>query len=183
MEEGRNASIFEFLRRAAEEKGARYLLIGGHAVNVYGYSRQTADLDLLVCKSAQGLWKNLLLNAGYSLIHEHENFLQFLPGARFPWPLDLMLTRAETFQKMLAASQLRLLYGAEVAVPSIEHLIALKLHALKQNLSHRTLKDFMDVVGLVEANQLDLRGAALQEIFNKFGTEDLYERIRHACGQ
>ena len=37
-------AIFETLDRA----GVRYLIAGGVAVNIHGYQRMTADLDLVV---------------------------------------------------------------------------------------------------------------------------------------
>jgi len=37
---------FLLFLRCAQQKGLRYLLIGGYAVNYYGYSRNTADMDI-----------------------------------------------------------------------------------------------------------------------------------------
>jgi hypothetical protein len=58
---------------------------------------------------------------------------------------------------MLAPSREIEIGGGRCRVPSLDHLIALKLHVLKQRLSHRGYKDFMDVLSLVQANQLDVR--------------------------
>lgn len=43
--------------RKLNESGARYVVIGGFAVNYYGYPRGTADIDLLVESSADNLMK------------------------------------------------------------------------------------------------------------------------------
>jgi len=40
------------LLRLFEEHGVRYTLVGGHAVNYYGYVRTTQDMDLLVSPTA-----------------------------------------------------------------------------------------------------------------------------------
>ena len=42
----------EFLR-LLNSNGAKYLLIGGYAVNYYGYSRSTGDMDVWVERSAE----------------------------------------------------------------------------------------------------------------------------------
>ncbi len=41
------------LLRLFEEHGVQYILVGGHAVNFYGYVRTTQDMDLLVVPSAE----------------------------------------------------------------------------------------------------------------------------------
>ena len=58
--------------------------------------------------------------------------------------LDVMLVSDETFEKMAAQSKVTEFEQTPVSIPSIEHLIALKLHALKQDLRHRRLRDADD---------------------------------------
>jgi predicted nucleotidyltransferase len=41
------------LLRLFEEHGVQYALVGGHAVNFYGYVRTTQDMDLLVSPTAE----------------------------------------------------------------------------------------------------------------------------------
>lgn len=43
--------------RALNEAHARYLIIGGFAVNLHGYARGTMDLDLLIDPSAENVRK------------------------------------------------------------------------------------------------------------------------------
>jgi predicted nucleotidyltransferase len=40
--------IYEDVLKAFEEEGIRYLIVGGVAVNLYGYVRLTVDLDIMV---------------------------------------------------------------------------------------------------------------------------------------
>ena len=63
---------------------------------------------------------------------------------------------------------------------SLEHLIALKLHVLKQARLHRFLKDFQDVVELVRINHLDLHSDAMRALFIRYGTAELHEKITRA---
>ena len=64
-----------------------------------------------------------------------------------------------------------------VKVPSLDHLLALKLHVLKQNLGHRVIKDLDDVIRLVLANRLDIRTEHYRKLFKRYGTIAEYERI------
>jgi hypothetical protein len=52
----------------AQKNGLRYLLIGGYAVNYYGYNRNTEDMDIWVAPDNQNrqLFINTLLCMNYS---------------------------------------------------------------------------------------------------------------------
>jgi len=41
----------------------------------------------------------------------------------------------------------------------------------------RFLKDFLDVEYLIRLNRLDLRSKNIRELFEKYGTPDLYEKV------
>ena len=49
--------IYEDVLKAFEEEGIRYLIVGGMAVNLYGYVRLTVDLDLMVDLAESNLMK------------------------------------------------------------------------------------------------------------------------------
>jgi hypothetical protein len=68
----------------------------------------------------------------------------------------------------------------KIRVPCVEHLIALKLHSLKQGRIHRFLKDFQDVVGLIECNRLDPRSEKVKTLFEKYGNAELYGQVLRA---
>lgn len=159
-------------------------MIGGHAVNAYGYSRDTHDLDLLVRRSESQKWIQVLSSIGYAVYREEASFTQFTPS-RSPavWPLDLMTVNEQTFEKLFSASVSIKYRDIETRVPAVEHLIALKLHVLKQNIQRRAIKDFMDVQALIEHNGIRLNDAPIREVFEKYGTPDLYRRFEIACDQ
>jgi len=49
--------IYEEIFREFELKDVRYLVVGGIAVNLYGYIRLTMDLDIMADLSDKNLWK------------------------------------------------------------------------------------------------------------------------------
>jgi len=173
--------VFKAIAREASRRRLEFLVIGGLAVNFYGYSRDTADLDLLVQKDTQPDWCELFASLGYSLDRDAETFLQFAPPSQADWPVDLMLVKEPTFTPMFRASQQVEMYGVLLRIPSLEHLVALKLHALKYTRAHRFLKDFQDVEGLVRVGGLDLSAENVRQMFLKYGTLDIYEKIVRAC--
>jgi hypothetical protein len=53
------------LLRAASERGLESLLIGGNAIILLGYIRNTVDLDLLLPEQARSQWLDLMRELGY----------------------------------------------------------------------------------------------------------------------
>jgi predicted nucleotidyltransferase len=154
-----------------------FIVIGGHAVAAHGFSRTTGDLDLLVSRSDSEKWKPFLQFLGYGEFHDGGNFLQFESASADEWDIDLMLTDEQTFTRMFSETRPSQIAGGNVQIPVLEHLLALKLHALKNSHTRRFLKDFEDVCNLVQANKIDMRSAEFKELVLKFGNEDLYEKL------
>jgi len=170
-------SFLATIHEQARSRQLRFLVIGGLAINHYGYSRDTSDLDLFISYADRQAWLDLLASLGYTTCHDGGNFIQYDAPAQNAWPVDLMLVQETTFGPMFAAGKDANLYGVNTRVPSLEHLLALKLHALKNTRSRRYLKDFLDVENLMGINHLDVKSQAVRELFAKYGTDDLYEKI------
>jgi hypothetical protein len=176
-------NLFQTLERECPRRGLEFLIIGGHAVNEYGYSRETFDLDLLTRRTQQDAWMIFLTELGFMLFVEHATFVQLKAPKHFVWPVDLMLVNDQTFAKMVAEAQAIQIGSARAKVPKLQHLIALKVHALKHTRIHRFMKDFQDVVGLIDVNHLDVASLDLREIFQRYGTPDLYAKVAHSCSR
>ncbi|MCB0320217.1 MAG: hypothetical protein KDD60_04770 [Bdellovibrionales bacterium] len=154
-----------------------FLLIGGHAVNVYGLSRQTGDLDLLIPLTSKGGWLELLGKAGYSKEQDDDRFLRFRSTDLAAWPIDLMLVDDGTFEKLYRDSQEAVLGVATVRVVSARHLVTLKIHALKHYQEHRFLKDYNDILGLLRLDQTNISDEDLRELCVRYADIALFEKI------
>jgi len=170
-------SVFDQLSRAAAEQGLRFLVIGAHAVIRHGYLRATEDADILINKEDRPQWSDLVQRLGYRVEHDGGTFLQLLPVAPGGWELDLMLVPADTFEKMFHDAKATEIEGVKVSIPSLNHLLALKIHAMKHGRGLRRLKDMDDVIRLAQANRLDVRSGEFRGLFDKFGDTELYEQI------
>lgn len=174
--------MFDLLS-AWESAGLRCLIIGAHALSFYGVTRETADLDLLANRNDRARWELELVQAGYRRFHGSENFAQFTPPTRSAWPVDLMFVREHTFSRMLGESRKITVHGKTFAVPALEHLLALKLHALKYTHPRRTIKDFQDVVELIRSHPADLPigSERMRALFERYGTLEWHEKVQKAC--
>lgn len=170
-------NLFKTIDQEAASKRLRYLIIGGLAINYYGYSRDTSDLDFFISQNDRAEWMRLLAELGYANFHDGGNFIQYDAPDKNAWPVDLMLVQEKTFTPILEASLDVEFFGVKTRVPLLEHLIALKLHALKNTRMHRFLKDFLDVENLIRINKLDVKSKKVRDLFDKYGTQDLYEKI------
>lgn len=68
-------------------------------------------------------------------------------------------------------------------VPTLEHLIILKLHALKHGGIARFLKDFLDVEYLIRYNKPDIKSHHMRELCEKYGPADIYEKISRSLSE
>jgi hypothetical protein len=147
--------LFATIEHQSKTQGLQCLVIGGLAVNFYGYSRETADVDLLICRTQCAEWLWLFSSLRYTVDRDAGTFLQLAPPMEGEWPVDLMLVNEATFLPMWKDSREAEMLGARLKIPSLNHLMALKLHALKHTRPHRFLKDFQDLEGLIIVNHLD----------------------------
>jgi hypothetical protein len=170
-------ALFQKLDEAARSQGLKFLVIGGHAVIQHGFHRGTEDADILVSKSKRAEWIGCVESLGYRLLHDGGTFLQFDPSDETEWELDLMLVPEDVFALLFASSQTAVLEGATISVPSLEHLIALKVHALKNSRGLRALKDITDIAQLLKLNGVEGRAEWVRRIFEKHGTTELHEKV------
>ena len=139
--------IYADVLKAFDEEGVRYLIVGGFAVNLYGYVRLTVDLDIMVDLEAGNLM-NLVK------IMERVNYTPRVPvksidlideKTRDTWVkekgavvftfidlkdpvkhIDIFLKNPVDFERAYHARKVLTLKGIQINVASIEDLIALK---------------------------------------------------------
>ncbi len=133
-------TINELIALCGKDDSLDFLVIGGFAVVAHGHSRMTYDLDLLVRRSQRAAWVDLLRAAGFVIYREEANFVQ-LSVPTGTTDIDLMLVANETFAEM-QKNACPISFGMiRARMVSLNHLMALKLHVLKQHQRHRGAKD------------------------------------------
>jgi hypothetical protein len=166
--------IFAAVARAASERSLPILVIGGHAVNSYGYTRTTFDVDFMICIDDLAAWRRMLESIGYSWSGQTEAFAKMMPpeNAAGFLPADIMLVEHATLAKIAAESSLRDFGGEKLSVPHPLHLIALKLHAMKNPARLKAGKDLPDILHLVRICELDPKSSQFAEILQRYGNEE-----------
>jgi hypothetical protein len=173
------------LAALAEKQGLETVLVGGNAVNLHAYSRTTFDLDLLVPERDAARWLSFFEEHGYAVFHRTANFirLRFAADPAGALPVDLMLSDEETFHKIKADSTRRDLgSGVSLAIPSVLHLIAMKLHALRSAGRREYGVDLQDVTHLIKSAKIDVASEEFTEVLERYGTDEIRRRIREITG-
>jgi hypothetical protein len=167
------------LLRLASERGLPSLLIGGNAVILLGYIRNTIDLDLLLPEESRSQWLDLLRELGYRFLHGVSAFAQFEPpvGGNAA-PVDLMFVERTTWEKLIAGAQEVDLAGARALLPRPEYLVALKLHAAASATRSKPEVDWEDIRHIVRLCALDPAEESFRALVLRYGGEDALAKIK-----
>lgn len=172
----KHATVFHLISDIARKKGIRCILIGGFAVNYYKVTRQTADVDFLITKDDFNKISGLLEDVGYKRDIVHDVFTRF-GSTNFLMDIDFMFVDKETFDKIAVGGQEVIIAGQKFRVPSLNNLIALKLHSIRYNPKLREYKDLPDIINLIKVNKVNFKNQKFQELCLKYGTEEIYKKM------
>ena len=171
----------ETISRLARERNLKHLLAGGHAVQLHGYHRTTADLDLIIRRADREQWRALMLGLEYTLFHESPDFMQLQAKSAEDAPVDLMFSNDATFDQIYADALPDLSGPDRPSVISLRHLLAMKCHAIKHGHVGRIGKDVEDVIHLVMANRIKVEEPRWRDLILKYGPKELYEKLQRTC--
>ena len=150
-----NSQIIEIWRYLALHK-VNYLTIGGFAVNIYGYGRNTGDIDLFIEDSIENR-ENLREALKESGIGDFDAIqtTQFIPGwtditLNFNLRLDIMTSvkglENTSFEELLEKAYITEINGIPVYFLDYENLIKAKKDANRP-------KDILDIEELEKINK------------------------------
>lgn len=168
-------NVFDLIAEAAKKADVRLVLIGGFAVNAYGVTRNTQDVDFLIEEAQYPALCETFLAQGFKEVFRNDLFARFQNQSDFLMPVDILFLDARTFNDVWRDGRTVSFHGVEFKAPSLEHLIALKLHAVKQGGERREWKDLEDILSLISENHFDL--AKFHVLCQKFGPSGVYEMI------
>lgn len=170
-------TVFHLIAAVCKKSNISCILIGGFAVNYYKVTRQTADVDFLIIKQDYKKILGLLEKEGFKQDHIQEVFASLTADKTYFMDLDFMFVDKETFDKIVKEGKSVEIAGQKFTVPCLNHLIALKLHAIKYNPKIREFKDFLDIAELIKVNKVNIKSDKFKNLCLKYGTKELYGKI------
>lgn len=170
-------TVFEIICGGLEARNVAALLIGGHALPAFGVARQTVDVDYLMVDSDSMVLHTILTKAGYKETERTENFIRYSHSSVYFMDVDVILVDRGTFEKMLQRSFVYKIGAVSMRIPCLIHLIALKLHAIKNN-PKRELRDLSDIVELLRNNQGEIGKGELKATCMRYGPKGIYAKLK-----
>jgi hypothetical protein len=143
------------------------LIIGGNALQAYQLARPTFDVDCMIATANKERLREMLANAGFQWMAEFSSFQEFRHA---------MFVDTESFGKMWARSIPHDYDGLSLRVPAAAHLIALKLHALKNNPARQS-KDMRDIIHLLEMNPGLVSKEELRQICHRYASAESIRQL------
>jgi hypothetical protein len=137
-------------------RGTPWAVIGGLGLAALGFPRTTLDLDVVVPATVQDELIQFLESEGFETLHRSAGYSNHQHPDPQRGRIDVVYVRGDTAEKLfastLAATGPR---GGELRVPKPEHLIAMKVLAMKND-SARTHQDLADIRLLLELPGVDV---------------------------
>ena len=139
--------IYQEIFREFELRDVRYLVVGGMAVNLYGYVRLTVDLDIMADLSEENLSKitEVMEKFGYTprvpvnpndilSDEKREEWIKKKGAVVFTFidlnqpfkHVDIFLSNPIDFEKAYSRKELLTIGGVKVSIVSIDDLIKMK---------------------------------------------------------
>ena len=169
------ALTFADIRVALERRGVRVSVIGGLALAAYGHQRSTLDLDLVVDGDAQDEALEVMESLGFRTLHRSSGYSNHLNEDPARGRVDIVYVRDTTRDRVFTG--VRTLpgpAGIAIPVPSPEHLIAMKVHAIG-NAPERLWQDMADIAFLVRLDGVDRD--VVRGYFEKAGLGDKWREL------
>ena len=153
------------------------LVIGGHALTAHGVERQTVDVDCLVAVENRQALDAHLRAGGFERQGETAIFSRYRHPSEFVPDVDVLFVDAATFEK-LHVGKIPLRRGpTELQAPALPHLIALKLHAIRNNPA-REAGDLGDIAKLLQANPGAVSTSELVALCARFGPPGIEAKLQ-----
>jgi len=136
-------------------------------------------VDVLIAEGQAKPLEEALRRIGYEEVVRSEIFARYRHGSPELADLDVLYVDDGTADRMSRQATECLLDGTPCRVPALSHLLALKLHAIRNNPA-REPRDFADIVELLRANTGAIGSDDLRLLCAKHGPEGMWRKLEEA---
>jgi hypothetical protein len=172
------AKVIDTVAGFLEREGTPFALAGAFALHAYGLSRATADVDLVTDSGVSERLVAFLESLGYETLHASEGYSNHLHPEPAKGRVDVIYVGGKTSELLFSGRGSTLRIGSrEIAVPRAEHLVAMKVHAMKND-PGRVFQEMADIRFLLQVPGIDREET--RSYFSKAGLEDQYDGIRRS---
>ena len=168
-------AVVDLVAAHIEAAGFRWAVAGGLAVQAHGFSRLTKDLDIVTESGAQAGLVAYMESLGYETVYVSAGFSNHAHDDARMGGVDFIYVEPATADRMFSACGRQSgVDGRTLPVPKAEHLIAMKVHAMKNDPT-RTLREMADIQFLMSLSGVDR--ARVEHYFVKAGLKERYDEL------
>ncbi len=158
-----------------QAENCRFALAGAFALHAYGLSRATGDIDFLLDSACREKVVRYLEDLGYETIYKSEGYSNHVHSISSMGRVDFIYVDGETAKSLFSEMGPSLKIDQwSIPVPSAEHLIALKVFAMKSDPS-RTFQEMADIQFLINLPDTDRN--RVKQYFEQYGLLERYYEI------
>jgi hypothetical protein len=172
------ARVLDTMATFFEREDARFAVVGAFGLHAYGLTRATLDLDLVTDEALQPATVLFLESLGYETLYRSAGYSSHVHALPALGRVDLMYVDAETGRILFGGCRvLSLPSGRQVTVPRPEHLVAMKVQAVRND-PRRTHRDLADIQDLLELPGIDVD--EVRGYFERAGLLDRFDELRRS---
>lgn len=171
--------VFDVVSKQLPSAGVDFLMIGGHAVNHFGYSRATVDVDFMIVSQDVSTVREVMTAAGFTNVSESENVV-FFGHPQNPHRVDFLKIDPQSMDELMESAEEIDYCGYRLKVPGILDLIAMKLFAVAHGSLKREDKDLMDVINLAHGCGMEFE--LLRELCDRYANDEVYSKLELRMG-
>ncbi len=145
-------------------------------MQTYGVVRQTLDVDCVATDPGRRILARALKESGYEVCQQTPVFTRYRHDSPWLMDVDVLLVDASTYERLLLDSRPWRAGTSTWRVPSLPHLVAMKLHAIRQNPA-RLGRDLADIISLLQQNPDVVSRDELLALCERFGPPGMGETI------
>ncbi|HET7435376.1 MAG TPA: hypothetical protein VFN10_11775 [Thermoanaerobaculia bacterium] len=166
--------VLRTFRGFFEREGIRYALAGGLALQAWGHSRTTHDADFVIDGSNRQRVIDFTESLGYRTSHISDGYSNHRHSTAALGAVDFLYVYGDTADQVLGQAISRTAVGVDLPVARPEHLIAMKVTAMK-NAPRRVLIDAPDIAFLLSIPGIDKSKA--RDYFARHGLLKIYDEL------
>jgi len=157
-----------------EREGIRYALAGGLAVVAWGSTRGTNDADFVVDGTNGPRVRSFAESLGYETTFISQGYSNHHHADEGFGDVDFIYVYGDTAERVFSGAGRRPALGIDLPVASPEHLIAMKVIAMKSR-PRRVLIDAPDIAFLLDIPGIDK--TAVREQFARHGLLRIFDEL------
>lgn len=167
--------FFALLSNVLEENDSKAVVFGAVSMGVYGYQRNTLDIDFLLSEDDFNNFTGILERIGYQKVLQTAQYAKFRHLDERFMDIDVVFVARDTADKIIKLAEIKKIRGDNSFLcASLETILATKLHAVKYNNECRGGKDVTDIKMLVAANDIDVHSEWFKSLCVRYGSEEIY---------